>query len=194
MITFTILNFSFFSIIHYRLLCPSQTQKYCEIHSQNIVILFFVTDTMTHLQTRHHCYVTFFSDVNRHCRYFCDVIQLLIIQMAYSGRITRTLKSVKESLLRRSPTWLVRIQIWIQAEIESEFKRYSDKTATSQLYLLEPLIAKLSRSNKDAKEELKEEKNIIFDILNAISLKLRRDPTNTNDDYKRRGQHQCTEF
>ena len=63
------------------------------------------------------------------------------------------------------------------AELESEFKRYSDKAnTTSQLYL-NLLITSYQDQIASLKEELKEKNNVIYDILYATSTAARRNHT-----------------
>ena len=68
------------------------------------------------------------------------------------------------------------------AELECEFKRYSDKAnSTSELYL-NLLIKSYQEQIATLKEELKEKNNVIYDILYATSTAARRNQTIKMDD------------
>ena len=68
------------------------------------------------------------------------------------------------------------------AELECEFKRYSDKAnSTSQLYL-NLLITSYQEQIATLKEELKEKNNAIYDTLYATSTAERRNQTIKMDD------------
>ena len=96
------------------------------------------------------------------------------------GGNTETMVSACSETLPISP---VKDKVDLEmAELESEFKRYSDKAnTTSQLYL-NLLITSYQDQIASLKEELKEKNNVIYDILYATSTAARRNYTIKMDD------------